>query len=128
MKLEVFVITMCEDARTAWAQQPVHVLVPWRQGFRHPTRNECMGSFAQIMLLHTLYGGTFTSINCLSAFNTKSDQTESPFQIWDWDLNPTQCESSFKFPSILYINRCNTRNMLDVSSAWWLSFHLRFCE
>ena len=23
-------------------------LVPWMQGFRHPTRNECMGWFAQI--------------------------------------------------------------------------------
>ena len=23
-------------------------LVPWRQGFKHPTRNECMGSFVQI--------------------------------------------------------------------------------
>jgi hypothetical protein len=26
-------------------------LVPWKQGFRHPTRNECMGWFAQILFL-----------------------------------------------------------------------------
>ena len=32
----------------AWTNQPVHVLVPWRQGFKHPTRNKCMGWFAQI--------------------------------------------------------------------------------
>ena len=25
-----------------------HTLVPWRQGFRHPTRNECMRQFAHI--------------------------------------------------------------------------------
>ena len=25
-------------------------LIPWRQGFRHSTRNECMGWFAQILL------------------------------------------------------------------------------
>ena len=24
------------------------ILVPWKQGFRYPTRNECMGWFAQI--------------------------------------------------------------------------------
>ena len=29
-----------------------HALVPWRQGFRHPTRNECMGWFAQICQPH----------------------------------------------------------------------------
>ena len=28
--------------------EPTRTLVPWRQGFRHPTRNECMGWFAQI--------------------------------------------------------------------------------
>ena len=28
--------------------EPTHTLAPWRQGFRHPTRNECMGWFAQI--------------------------------------------------------------------------------
>ena len=28
--------------------EPTCTLVPWRQGFRHPTRNECMGLFAQI--------------------------------------------------------------------------------
>ena len=28
--------------------QPTNTLVPWRQGFRHRTRNECMGWFAQI--------------------------------------------------------------------------------
>ena len=28
--------------------KPTHTLVPWRQGFRHSTRNECMGWFAQI--------------------------------------------------------------------------------
>ena len=31
--------------------KPTHTMVPWRQGFRHPTRNECMGWFAQIALL-----------------------------------------------------------------------------
>ena len=29
--------------------EPTLTLVPWRQGFRHPTRNECMGGFAQIL-------------------------------------------------------------------------------
>ena len=29
--------------------EPTHTLVPWRQGFRHPTRNEIMGWFAQII-------------------------------------------------------------------------------
>ena len=28
--------------------EPTHTLFPWRQGCRHPTRNECMGWFAQI--------------------------------------------------------------------------------
>jgi hypothetical protein len=28
--------------------EPTRTLVPWRQGFRHPKRNECMGWFAQI--------------------------------------------------------------------------------
>ena len=28
--------------------KPTGTLVPWRQGFRHPTRNECMGWFAKI--------------------------------------------------------------------------------
>ena len=33
--------------------EPTYTLVPWRQGFRHPTRSECMGSFAQILpVLH----------------------------------------------------------------------------
>ena len=31
--------------------EPTCILVPWRQGFRHPTRNECMGCFNQI--IHT---------------------------------------------------------------------------
>ena len=30
-------------------EEPTRTLVPWRQGFRHPTRNECMGGFAQIV-------------------------------------------------------------------------------
>ena len=34
--------------------EPTRILVPWRQGFRHPTRNECMGWFAQINQLHVL--------------------------------------------------------------------------
>jgi hypothetical protein len=25
--------------------EPTHTLVPWRQGFRHPTRNQCTGWF-----------------------------------------------------------------------------------
>ena len=28
--------------------EPTRTVVPWRQGFRHSTRNECMGWFAQI--------------------------------------------------------------------------------
>jgi hypothetical protein len=28
--------------------KPTRALVPWRQGFRHPVRNECIGWFAQI--------------------------------------------------------------------------------
>ena len=28
--------------------EPTGTLVPWRQGFRYPTRNECMGCFTQI--------------------------------------------------------------------------------
>ena len=31
--------------------EPTCTLVPWRQGFRHPTKNECMGWFAQIVVL-----------------------------------------------------------------------------
>ena len=31
----------------SWGET-TRTLVPWRQGFRHPTRNECMGYFAQI--------------------------------------------------------------------------------
>ena len=27
--------------------EPTGTLVPWRQGFRHPTKNECMSWFAQ---------------------------------------------------------------------------------
>ena len=30
--------------------EPTCTLVPWRQGFRHPTRNECMGWYAQIAI------------------------------------------------------------------------------
>ena len=29
--------------------EPTRTMVPWRQGFRHPTRNKCMGWFAQIL-------------------------------------------------------------------------------
>ena len=29
--------------------KPICTLVPWRQGFRHPTRNECIGWFAQLL-------------------------------------------------------------------------------
>ena len=29
--------------------KPTRTLVSWRQGFRHPTRNECMGWYAQIL-------------------------------------------------------------------------------
>ena len=32
--------------------KPNRTLVPWRQRFRRPTRNECMGWFAQIKLHH----------------------------------------------------------------------------
>ena len=32
--------------------EPTRTLVSWRQGFRHPTRNKCMGWFAQILELH----------------------------------------------------------------------------
>ena len=35
----------------AGANQLVHPVIPWRQGFRHPTTNECMGWFAQISIL-----------------------------------------------------------------------------
>ena len=28
--------------------EPTRIMVPWKQGFRHPTRNECMGWFTQI--------------------------------------------------------------------------------
>ena len=30
--------------------EPTRTLVLWRQGFRHSTRNECLGWFAQIVL------------------------------------------------------------------------------
>ena len=33
--------------------EPTLTLVPWRQGFRHPRRKECMGGFAQIYVGHT---------------------------------------------------------------------------
>ena len=29
--------------------ETTRALLPWRQGFRHPTRNKCMGRFAQII-------------------------------------------------------------------------------
>ena len=29
--------------------ETTHTLLPWRQGFRHPTRNKCMGRFTQII-------------------------------------------------------------------------------
>ena len=32
--------------------EPICKLVLWRQGFRHPTRNECMGWLAQIQYIH----------------------------------------------------------------------------
>ena len=39
--------------------EPTRAVVPWRQGFRHPTRNECMGWFTQIwkecLEVHTFY-------------------------------------------------------------------------
>ena len=28
--------------------EPTRMLLPWSQGFGHPTRNECMGWFTQI--------------------------------------------------------------------------------
>jgi len=36
----------CLDPQT-WGA-PTHTWIPWRQWFRHPTRNECMGWFNQI--------------------------------------------------------------------------------
>ena len=42
-KIGMFPISKC-----GWAK-PTRTMVPWRQGFRHPTRNECMGWFAQIL-------------------------------------------------------------------------------
>ena len=36
-----------------WGES-TRTLVPWRQGFRHPTKNECMGWFAQISILSPL--------------------------------------------------------------------------
>ena len=38
-------ITCSKIITSSW---PNYGGVPWRQGFRHPTRNECMGWFAQI--------------------------------------------------------------------------------
>ena len=35
--------------------EPTRTLVPWRQGNRHPTRNECMGWFAQILLTQSFH-------------------------------------------------------------------------
>ena len=29
--------------------EPIHTLVSWRQGFKHSTKNECMGWFVQII-------------------------------------------------------------------------------
>jgi hypothetical protein len=36
--------------------KPTRTLVPWRQGFRHPTRKECMGWIAQILVMHLYIG------------------------------------------------------------------------
>jgi hypothetical protein len=36
-----------KQGMNGWGE-PTRTLVSWRQGFRHPTRNECMGWFAQI--------------------------------------------------------------------------------
>ena len=36
--------------KLGWGET-TRTLVPWRGGFRHPTRNECMGWFAQIQKL-----------------------------------------------------------------------------
>ena len=40
------VIGICDPLVKGWGET-TRTLVPWRQGFRHPTRNECMGWFAQ---------------------------------------------------------------------------------
>ena len=36
-----------EDQHVGWSK-PTRTLVPRRQGFRHPTRNECVSLFTQI--------------------------------------------------------------------------------
>ena len=58
--------------------EPTRTLVPWRQGFRHSTRNECMGWFAQIEFelgLHQF----ITAINYIVNFHMKTN-------VWLCDL------------------------------------------
>ena len=41
----------CEHVTSLWWLGPkTRTLAPWRQGFRHPTRNKCMDGFAQYVL------------------------------------------------------------------------------
>ena len=41
--------------------EPTRIMVPWRQGFRHPTKNKCMGWFTRIHA-QRVQGGSVTSI------------------------------------------------------------------
>ena len=43
--VNIMSLTMLQEG---WGEPP-YTLVPWRQGFKHPTRNECIGWFAHIL-------------------------------------------------------------------------------
>src|ERR1700738_5298884 len=67
--------------------EPTRTLVPWRQGFRHPTRNECMGRFAQILFsLATIACGLYEVNNEIKDF-TFDFHNSTPFVIF----NVTYC-------------------------------------
>ena len=57
-------LTHDERSHPSWRLRQNNLsLIPWKQRFRHPTRNECMGWFVQIQV-----GGlpnTYNIINCV---------------------------------------------------------------
>jgi hypothetical protein len=57
--------------------KPTCTLVPWRQGFKHPTKNECMGWFAQISSTHPNFLSIITYYITASWTIVSGDATSS---------------------------------------------------
>ena len=53
-------------------------LLPWRQGFRHPTRNECMGWFAQIHISRSYGYNPLQPQTCLCELHNQHGETATP--------------------------------------------------